>query len=364
VLNQTTPKSTTKRSALLVGSLPFADEEACMKQALDLLGTTLFCLPDGEIGEKSPSFPKGNRIAWVIYAIEKLTADQENWQVVKAPVRGEDGMAVNYDSLQKLKPRRSPVDMPHHVQLGYDVFFHRSYPLFKQLRAQYKLPELKFQVGVPTGFAMGFAFANPVTWLRYTYAFNTVIAREVNAMLATAGHDVIVQLEVPPELYAAYKLPTPLMGLALRPIQDLLRKISPGAQIGIHLCLGDFHNEALVHPKTLGKMVAFSNRLVQDWPGQHRLAYIHYPFAEGAVPPPISAAYYQPLKQIQLPPATRFVAGFVHDKRTLSEHQEILERIENAVGHPVDVASSCGLGRRTPDTAIKLMQLTAELTHL
>lgn len=352
----------TKRSALLVGSLPFASDEDCMKQALGALGPALFCLPDGEVGDKTPSFPNGNRTAWVVYAIEKLTQDADNWQVVKEPIRGADGMATSYDDFQKLKPRHAPADMPAHVRLGYDDFFRRNYPIFRQLREQHKLPDLKFQVGVPTGFAMGFAFANPITWLRYTYAFNTVIAREVNAMLSEAGHDVVIQIEVPPELYAAYKLPPFLMNLALLPIRDLLGKITPGARIGMHLCLGDFHNEALVHPKTLGKMVAFSNRLVHHWPAQHTLAYVHYPFAEGATPPSVAASYYAPLDAIQLPPGTRFVAGFVHEKRTLAENKHILNSIENARGQLVDVACSCGLGRRTPGTATDLMQLMAQLT--
>jgi len=362
LLNQTAwTAEPIKRSALLVGSLPFADEETCMIQALDTLGPALFCLPDGEIGEKTPSFPKGNRIAWVVYAIEQLTQDPDNWQVVREPVRGADGMAVDYDAFQKLKPRHAPADMPKHVRLGYDAFFRRSYPVFKRLRDQYALPTLKFQMGVPTGFAMGFAFASPITWLRYTYAFNTVIAREVNAVLAEAGHDVLIQIEVPPELYAAYKLPTPLMKLALLPIKDLLSKIQPGAQIGMHLCLGDFHNEALVHPKTLGKMVAFSNRLVADWPVQHKLAYIHYPFAEGQIPPSTEARYYATLKDIELPANTRFVAGFVHEKRTFVENCRILDSIEAVRGQAVDVACSCGLGRRTPDTATKLLLLMAHL---
>ena len=351
-----------KRSVLLVGSLPFSDEETCMKCALEALGPALFCLPDGEIGEKTPSFPKGNRIAWVVYAIEKLTQETSSWQIVKEPIRGADGMAVNYESFQKLKPRYSPADMPQHVRLGYDDYFNRSYPVFKRLRQQYNLPELKFQLGVPTGFAMGFAFSNPITWLRYTNAFNTVIAREVNAALAEAGHDIVVQIEVPPELYAAYKLPSPLLRLALLPIKDLLSKINPGAQIGMHLCLGDFHNEALVHPKTLSKMVAFSNRLVQEWPGQHTLAYVHYPFAEGLVPPATAASYYAPLRNIDLPSGTRFVAGFVHEKRTLAENRQILNNIETALGRPVDVACSCGLGRRTPNTAAHLLSLMNQLT--
>lgn len=334
-----------------------------MKQALATLGPVLHSLPDGEIGEKSPAFPKGNRIAWVVYAIEQLTQDTDSWEVVKQPIRGIDGMAVSYDGFQKLKPRHSPAQMPAHVRLGYDDFFRQNYPIFTRLRQQHKLPALKFQMGVPTGFAMGFAFASPITWLRYTYAFNTVIAREVNMALAEAGYDVVVQIEVPPELYAAYKLPAPLMKLALLPIFDLLGKITPGAHIGIHLCLGDFHNEALVHPKTLGKMVAFSNRLVQDWPAQHTLDYVHYPFAEGLVPPSVEAAYYAPLKSIILPSTTRFVAGFVHEKRTLAENWLILDSIENARGQLVDVSCSCGLGRRTPDTATELMTRMAQLTQ-
>lgn len=358
---ETVSSAPSRRSALLVGSLPFATEESCMSHALETLGPALFSLPDGEIGEKTAAFPKGNRIAWVVYAIEMLTEDTQSWQVVKEPVRGDDGMAVNYDGFQKLKPRHSPAAMPAHVRLGYDRFFYQNYPIFQRLRAQHNLPDLKFQLGVPTGFAMGFAFASPITWLRYTYAFNTVIAREVNAVLATAGTDVIVQIEVPPELYAAYKLPGPLLGLALRPINDLLAKITPDAQIGMHLCLGDFHNEALVHPKTLKKMVAFSNKLVAAWPAQHTLRYVHYPFAEGMVPPSVAASYYTPLTDINLPPDTRFIAGFVHEKRSMDENKHILASIETAYGQPVDVACSCGLGRRSPETAQHLMDMMAQL---
>ncbi len=355
-------KAPIKRSALLVGSLPFSSDEDAMKRALDALGPRLFCLPDGEIGEKTPAFPNGNRIAWAVYAIEKLTQDHSSWQIVKQPIRGADGMAINYDSFQKLKPLHSPANMPQHVRLGYDDFFGLNYPIFKQLRLQHELPHLKFQVGVPTGFAMGFAFASPITWLRYTYAFNTVIAREVNAIVAQAGNDVVIQIEVPPELYAAYKLPTFLVGLALKPIQDLLGKITHGAQIGIHLCLGDFHNEALVHAKTLDKMVAFSNQLVREWPAQHTLVYMHYPFAEGSLPPSVDADHYAPLKHIVLPAGTRFVAGFVHEKRTLNENKHILHSIERARGQAVDVSCSCGLGRRSATTATELMSMMAELT--
>jgi hypothetical protein len=243
-------------------------------------------LPDGEVGTKSAQFPRGNRIAWVIYAVEMLTADRENWEIVKEPVRAADGMATDYEHIQKLRPRRSPQELPAHVKLGYDSFFRSSFPIFQRLVDERGLTGLKFQFGIPTGFAMGFAFASQLDWLRYTGAFNTILAREVNHALRAVGDDVIIQLELPPELYAATLLPGPLRRLALWPVQDILKKIRPGAQIGIHLCLGDFRNEALIHPKTLATLVDYSNLLVETWPSTQRLAYIHYPLAEGAVPPP------------------------------------------------------------------------------
>lgn len=75
----------TKRGSLLIGSLPFEDEETCMRRALDALGSSLWTLPDGEIGDKTPQFPRGNRIAWVMYAVERLTADPQSWEIVKEP---------------------------------------------------------------------------------------------------------------------------------------------------------------------------------------------------------------------------------------------------------------------------------------
>ena len=354
----------TDRAALLVGSLPFEDEATCMRIALDTLGPALFSLPDGEVGTKSSQFPRGNRIAWVIYAIETLTADRENWQIVTDAVRAEDGMATDYEHIQKLKPRRTPQELPDHVRLGYDAFFRSSLPIFQRLTDERGLTGLKFQFGIPTGFAMGFAFASQLDWLRYTGAFNTILAREANHALAAVGDDVIIQLELPPELYAAGLLPGPLRRLALWPVHDILKKLRSGAQIGIHLCLGDFRNEALTHPKTLATMVDYSNLLVETWPGAHRLKYIHYPFAEGAIPPTTEVDHYRPLRGISLPTGTRFIAGFVHEKLSLDDNRRILEAIETAHGGLVDVASSCGLGRRTPDEATRALALTAELVGL
>jgi hypothetical protein len=351
------------RSVLLVGSMPFADEKTAMSRALEQFGSLLFSLPDGEIGEKSDAFPNGLRSAWVVMAIEKMTADTENWKVIREPMRGEGGFAANYGTFQWLEGKRPPDEMSEHVVFGYDGYFRSSYPIFEQLRSEHNLNKLKFQLGIPTGSALAFAFPTPQDAGPYVGAFNSVLAREVNEAIKLAGDDVVIQIEVPPELYAAYQFPQMMDQLALGPIYDLLGKITPGAQIGMHLCLGDFHNEALVHPDTLNAMVNFSNRLVEGWPSDKKLVYMHYPFAEAVVPPTTDAAYYQPLKDVRLPSDVRFVAGFVHEARTLDENRAILNAIEDARGAAVDVACSCGLGRRSQAVAEQLFGLLTDVAH-
>ena len=351
------------RNVLLVGSMPFDNEEAAMKRALDALGPLLFSLPDGEVGEKSEAFPTGLRSSWVNLAIEKLYDDKSSWRTLREPVRNETGFPADYGSFQHLEGLRPPDEMSEHVVFGYDEFFKSSYPIFQRERSARGLNGLKFQLGIPTGSALGFAFPTPQDAAPYLGTFNSVLAREVNRAIAAAGDDVIIQIEIPPELYAAYMMPQMMDQLAVGPILDLLSKITPGANIGMHLCLGDFHNESINHPDTLNTMVEFSNRLVDAWPQDKKLVYMHYPFAEGSVPPSIETGHYAPLKNIHLPDGVHFIAGFVHEKRSLAELRGILSEIEAARGAAVDVACSCGLGRRSPAVADQLFGLLAQVAQ-
>ena len=47
--------------------------------------------------------------------------------------------------------------------------------------------------------------------------------------------------------------------------------------------------------------------------------------------------FYRPLSRLRLPAQVRFVAGFVHESRNTSEHQQVLGLIEDALGRRVDV---------------------------
>ncbi len=351
-----------ERKVLLIGSMPFENEEDAMRRALNMIGSDLMSLPDGEIGEKSEKYPQGNRAAWVQAIIDVCEQDEENWRVIDPGVRNEQGFPVSYEKGPRLKPKRLPSEMHRYLDFNWLTYFKRSYPVFKKLREEYDLPDLKFQVGLPTGIGITFGMMGPLTAIRYAPAFNRRMAYEANEMLKIADpEDIIFQLETPGELAMAYKLPRFLAGLATRTVLGLAKKIDPAAPIGIHLCFGDLNHEALIKAKTLKKMVAFSNKIVAKWPKSHPLKYIHYPLAEAKDPPPLDPDYYEPLRKIKLPTGVRFVAGFVHEKLPEKEHRQLLQTIERIRGHKVDVASSCGLGRRPPDIAEDLMKISEKL---
>jgi hypothetical protein len=340
--------------------MPFASEADAMRRAVSTFGESLLALPDGEIGEVTPEYPNGKRSAWVMTAINVCAADTDNWEVVRQAVNDANGFPKDYPDVQRLKAKRSPGEMHHHLRLGYDEFFKQSYPIFRQLRDEHKLPHLKFQVGIPTGLGIAFSMMSPLDALRYADAFNKRLAHEIHEILKIASDDVVIQLEVPGELAMAYQLPGFLVRLPVMSVLGLVNKIQPSVLFGIHICLGDLNNKALVHARSLDKMVNFSNQLVASWPERHPLAYVHYPLAEAAAPPPLEKHFYQPLAQIRLPTGTQFVAGFIHERLTTEQHQQLLNTIESVRGHTVGVACSCGLGRRPRPIAEQLMRAMRE----
>ena len=253
--------------------------------------------------------------------------------------------------------------MGSHLEFGWNDAARSSYPLFQQLRQDAGRSELKFQVGLPTGVGAAFGILSPPNALRYGSAFNQRLAQEANEILGfTEPGDLVFQVEVPGELALAYKLPKQLVSVATKKLIDLVDRIDAGAPIGVHLCFGDLNNAALISVPSLEKAVGFTNDLIKRWPKKHRLAYVHFPLAEAADPPPMDRSFYEPLGDIDLPDGTRFVAGFVHDKRSDAELRQIRDHIEQIRGGPVDIACSCGLGRRDSDTAESLIDTCAALT--
>jgi hypothetical protein len=75
----------------------------------------------------------------------------------------------------------------------------------------------------------------------------------------------------------------------------------------------------------------------------------------------LDPAFYRPLADLRLPETTRFIAGFLHEGRSIEEARHILGLVEFAYGGTVDVAAACGLGRRGHDNALATMRQAAAL---
>jgi hypothetical protein len=222
---------------------------------------------------------------------------------------------------------------------------------------------MRFQVGVPAGLDITLTSMKPSDAIRYAKAFNQRIALEVNEILKEGGDDVIIQVEVPIEMGVADRLPGFLSWIPAKAALSLIKRFHSGARVGIHICLGDLNNTSLVPLTSVTAMVRFSSSLVSRWPSHLVLEYIHYPLAEGSVPPRTDPAFYRPLSKIRLPDSTRFIAGFIHEKLDHREHIRVLRTIEKIRGSEIGVASSCGLGRRSPSAAERIFDLTRSVAE-
>ena len=348
--------ATPSRRVLLVGSLPYDDEASAMARALELAGDKLVALPDGEIGERSEQHPNGDRSQWVAGLAGRLASDSALFDVVKAGTMSDQGFPVDFKSAVRLRPKLDPPALAERLELRYDTYALRSRQHFERLRTLAGRPDLRMQVGLPTGLGIAAAVFNPRRAMRLAGAFATRLEREAMVIEREIGaENLIFQIEAPAEVVMAHRLPKPLLGTATKTAVDLARRLPDGVPVGLHLCFGDLNNKALIAPTKFGRLIDFANTLIDRWPSTHRLRYLHLPFAAGTSPAPTEAASYGALRRLTLPSGTRLVAGFVHEEPHVDSLARLLHTIEDAWGGTVDVATACGLGRRTADTADELI---------
>ncbi len=341
------PNSTTpERAVHLVGSTPFDDPDEALDVFYAELGPRLRTVPDGETGERQN---------WIQGLIDSFR-HHPKLEVAR------HGDWSDYDKTPTFRVRRGQRFTSADLDLGYLRHFNESWPLFERRRTDGQ----RFQVGVPGDFDLSsFTFGPSPNGLRYRAAFRNATLRDIRAIHDIAGDEVVYQIEVPFELIILTFLPPTVGRLAAgyfaRGIADLARRAPEGSRWGIHLCLGDMNHRAFGRLRDVGPVVWLANAIVGRWPDGRVLDFVHAPLAAAAEPPPLEPEFYAPLRELRLPPATRFVGGFVHEGRTLAEQRALMARLDALIGRPVDVACSCGLGRRSRDDALRTIALAREL---
>jgi hypothetical protein len=220
-------------------------------------------------------------------------------------------------------------------------------------------PGPRFLVGIPGDVDLAMFTFGPSGPVRHLRPFTEALAATMYQIRALFGDDVLFQIEVPVESVVLARAPSglrpALARLLARRIAALAQGAPAGSKFGLHLCLGDMNHRALGRLPDASPLVLLANAVTSRWPAGRPLRYVHAPLAAADDPPPASEAFYRPLAGLKLGHGVRFVAGFAHEDQDAAIQFRIREMIEGAVGRPVDVSTSCGLGRRQPDAALAAM---------
>jgi len=337
------------RDAHLVGSLPGSTPGAAMATALDVLGPSLRSLPDGETGE---------RRNWVVSIVEGLRTHPD------LELRRQ-GDWSDYDRTPQLKPRKGRRLYGASLDFGHVAAVSESFPQFEAVRTAAGRPDLVFQEGVPGDFDLAMFTLGPAGALRHRRPFTEATLGEIRDVRTITGTRTLFQIEVPAELVLLAKAPAAarpaLARLLARSVTGLPAAAPEGTRFAVHLCLGDMNNRALGTMTDVGPLVQLANAIVRSWPAGRDLDLIHAPFAAANQPATTDAAFYAPLRQLRIPAAVRFAAGFAHESQSLADQRGIRARIDDLLQRQVVIASACGLGRRTEVAGRAVLERTAEL---
>ena len=330
----------------LVGSIALDSVEEVFRTAGSVLGRRLRRVSDGE--------PGGRRlwISWqypVLRSLPFLKADmsQPNRNTGFPPLQLADNV------------KSADIRFP---ELGYAREARVSYQDLVAAREQGQIPAgVKFQVSLPTPFAVVNPFCAPADVAIIEPAYEAAMLREVAAICRAIPHqDLCIQWDVCIEMVMwdgrqpFFRSPfEDVAGELMARMKRISEAVPPDVDLGYHLCYGDWEAKHFFDPLDAGKLVEFANALAAtvDRP----IAYIHMP-----VPMDRSDdGYFEPLRNLKLAPETELYLGLVHADGVESTRK----RIAAASKYVSDfgISTECGMARcRTPELVRSLLQIHAD----
>ncbi|HSM02341.1 MAG TPA: hypothetical protein VK960_07895 [Acidimicrobiia bacterium] len=338
------------RTVHLVGTIPAASTREAMSLVVERIGD--------RIGDRLPDGETGDRENWIGRIIESLRRHPD-LEVER------EGDWSDYDTTPVFAVRRGhSFDT---VDLDYHRHFVDSWGEFEEAKRRLGRPDLAMQIGIPGPIDLAFAAFgfNPIQGLRHSRPFEEATVGDIEKIHEAAGDEVVYQLEIPIEVEIAIRmrfLGRPGIGWLAKRILKVIEASPEGTRWGFHLCVGDMNHRAFSTLSDATIPVRLANALVKRFPEGRRLEFLHMPFAHAVEPPTTDQSFYDPLRALTLD-GTRFVAGFVHEGQDLDTQRSIRDTIERMVGHPVDVAAACGLGRRDLEHARANLEMSRALAE-
>jgi hypothetical protein len=243
--------------------------------------------------------------------------------------------------------------------LGYPEAAIDSYRLLQQLRDEGVVPRhLRFQVSLPTTAAFlnahviheHHAVIEPVYCERLFGELDEILA-------AIPHHDLALQWDVSTEMgqwegVRRAWFPDVKNGVIER-LALHCNRVPRQVELGVHLCYGSYGGRHWKEPESTANMVEVHNRLAGTL--SRAIDYLHMPV-------PVERkddAYFAPLADLKLAPATKLFLGLVHD---IDGVEGTRQRVAVAAKYRSDfgIAAECGFGRRPPETIPNLLRIHAQ----
>jgi len=253
----------------------------------------------------------------------------------------------------------------HFGELGYAREARTSYRDLLAARQNGQLPvETKFQVSLPTPFAVIFPMCVPKDEPVIETAYERAMRREVERICTAIPHaDLCIQWDVCIEMLLwdgrSTLIRNPFVNLQesiVQRLQALSRSVPKDVELGFHLCYGDWEAKHFIEPEDAGKLVEISNALAKhvDRP----ITYIHMPVPADK----FDDSYYKPLSSLQLSSKTELYLGLVHADGAENTRKRIAESAKYI--RDFGIATECGIARaRSPELVKKLIDIHAEVSE-
>ncbi len=245
------------------------------------------------------------------------------------------------------------------AELGYAREARTSYADFIAARNRGLIaPGVRFQVGMPTPFAVLRAFLTPPAVAAVEEAYTLAMLAELKQISQQIPHgDLAFQWDVAPEMMAwdARSNADGLLGEdgregILARLTRLSNAVPASVRHGYHFCYGDFDASQVEKPATPTAMVELYNSLAARV--VRPINWVHMP-----VPAHADQSFFDRFKDLRLQPETQLYLGLIHGAEDRDGAQR---RIAMAAAALPDfgIATRCGIARgRSADTVRNLLDL-------
>jgi hypothetical protein len=338
------------RNVHLVGSVPLANAHDVFVAVSAALGPRLRRIPDGETGERSDWIAHLEPIFANHPALEK--SDEVFRLHASAPGR----------TRYRLRPGAAAKDVTFGNLLYADTAL-RSYEVFARLKQQGTIPpHCRFQVDLVPAHSVIWLFLQDDLHRALDPVYNDAVRREIDKLARAIPHDQLaIQFDVASAVFARLQRNEPnaygrnrteMLETFGKILVDLADRVPAGVELMFHFCYGDSNHRHVVEPVDMGDMVDLANYISREI--ARPIELIHMPVPRDRS----DDAYFEPLRQLELAPATQLCLGLVHHTDGIAGTRRRLATAEKYVQN-FAIATECGFGRRPVETIPELLRIHA-----